>query len=158
LPFRRPIRNSEIQFPLNRMGANMRRIVLICSAMLAMSVAGADAQSRLKRDDTQAAAQAAQPAATAPKKPNAAKRAGAPKQAPEKPAAPDTRPRLKRDDAQAPATAAAPAATAKKGRAARHAPTTTGQQAAQRRRRIRRTWRRADRRAITMSPSRAARA
>jgi lipoprotein NlpI len=91
------------------MGANMRRIVLICSAMLAMSVAGADAQSRLKRDDTQAAAQAAQPAATAPKKPNAAKRAGAPKQAPEKPAAPDTRPRLKRDDMPA-AVATTPAA------------------------------------------------
>jgi lipoprotein NlpI len=106
------------------MGANMRGVALICSALFLLT-AGADAQPRLKRDDT-AAPVAAPSTAAAPKKEKGSPR-GAAKQEPAKPApVVDTRPRLRRDDTPAPATAtapAAPAATPQKGK--RHSHTAT---------------------------------
>lgn len=99
------------------------RCVAICSALILVFASSAHAQSRLKRDDTPAAAaaaaqqKAAQPKA-AQKNARAAKRGTAAAGSTE----PDTRPRLKRDDLPAPVTAAAPAATAtkRKGRGPRN--------------------------------------
>lgn len=97
----------------------MRRIALICSALLMATVA-ADAQARLKRDDTPASIAPA--AATAPKKEKAVRRGrAAAKQETAQPApVADTRPRLKRDDTPAPVTAAAPAAQPKDNRKSKH--------------------------------------
>jgi len=98
------------------MGANMRGVA-ICSALILLAALPAQAQSRLKRDDTPAAAQAAAPQknAKAPKRERASRRAPAGSTEP----VADTRPRLKRDDMPAPVTATAPADTTKKGRGAR---------------------------------------
>ncbi|HKS60640.1 MAG TPA: hypothetical protein VJT13_03010, partial [Xanthobacteraceae bacterium] len=108
-----------------RMGASMRGVA-ICSALILFAVLPAQAQSRLKRDDTPAAAQTAAPQknAKAPKRERALPR---PPAGSTEPVA-DTRPRLKRDDMPAPVTAAAPAATTKKGRGARRTLATPGQQ------------------------------
>src|SRR5262245_15894883 len=106
------------------MGANMRGVALICSALFLLAT-GADAQPRLKRDDTAAPAQAPT-AAAAPKKEKAARPGRAAKQEAAKQAAPvvDSRPRLKRDDTAAPATVATPAApTAAEQKGKRHSRT-----------------------------------
>ena len=102
------------------------RGVAICSALILFAVLPAQAQSRLKRDDTPAAAQTAAPQknAKAPKRERASPR---PPAGSTEPVA-DTRPRLKRDDTVAPVTAAAPAATTKKGRGTRRTLATPGQQ------------------------------
>jgi lipoprotein NlpI len=106
LPFAAPA-NTKTSVLLKRMGASMR-CVAICSALLLISAATADAQSRLKRDDTPAAAPAPAQKNARPARPGRTEQAVPPV---------DARPRLKRDDM--PAAVAAPATTAGKGRAAR---------------------------------------
>lgn len=112
----------------------MRRVALICSALF-LIVAGAQAQPRLKRDDTPApgaaAPAAAAPAARQKEKPAHRGRPAQPQaQQAAKPApAVDPRPRLKRDDMPA-AVAATPAAPAAqpKGKGRSHAATKQGTQ------------------------------
>lgn len=109
------------------------RCVAICSAFIILAASPVHAQSRLKRDDTPAAAATQQKAAEpkAAQKGKAEKRGTVVRQAAPGSTEPDTRPRLKRDDTQATATAAAPAATAKKGRGTRSiagAPAQPGEQ------------------------------
>ena len=126
LAFRRAGQYQILFASVKRMGANMR-CVAICSALILLAASPAQAQSRLKRDDTPPAT-AAQPAAPQ-KNAKAPKRERAIRQAAPGSTAPvvDARPRLKRDDMPAPVTAAAPATTGKKGRRTRNAAVPPGQ-------------------------------